>query len=202
MEDNEDPKPLNNWTDKDITYLKEHYGITSMVEFAKKLNRHPANVHLMARKLQLRENMYGQGDPDNHTRMMIFQMLNDHKRYLPNGWLVGLAMSRNMIRSLVHQIDDLSTDLEEIEEEINAVLDAIVEGYDFVPLFNVGDMLKGADHGQAYRITGREFIPNSKMLTYYFTYLYGGDDIPEEYDDEEDWDDGDDEGLNIRLHNN
>lgn len=42
-------------------------------------------------------------------------------------------------------------------------------------------MLLGADYGQAYRITGREFIPSERWITYYFTYLYGGDDIPEEY---------------------
>lgn len=112
--------------------------------------------------------------------------MQDHKRYLPNGWLIGLAMGNRMLSSLTEQINGLETWLEEIDEEVNDVLDAIVQAYELTPLLSINDMLLGKDQGQLYRITGREFVPSVKQVTYYFTYLYGGGAIFEKNDEEDD----------------
>ncbi|GAB2563449.1 hypothetical protein [Spirosoma areae] len=178
-------EPTPNWTDQEIDQLKQAYGITSVVELAKALIKDPQEVRIMIETLGLRNALIQTDDPDRRLKLTILQLMNEQKRFLPNGWLVGLAMGRLMVRSLVEQIKKGDTWIEEVEEEINAVLDAIVKLYEFSPLLTVGDMLKGEDHGQAYRITGREFIPADKWITYYFTYLYRGDDIPEEYDDDD-----------------
>lgn len=191
------------WTQEEINYLKEHYLLTSFVEFARTLKKHPDDVAAMAARQKLRATRELQEDP----RMAIHQFLQEHKRFLPNGWLLGLEMSLSMNRRLVGQIEEGFTYLEEIEEEIGVLLDSIVQLYEITPLLNTGDLIMGPDHGQQYRITGRAFIPGSKWITYYFTYVYGNiHDLPEEYEfegfDDEDEDDDDEGGFEIRLHNN
>lgn len=97
--------------------------------------------------------------------------------------MVSWTEHRPVDGTLAKQVIEADTWIEEIEKEINSVPDAIVWLHELTPLLSVGDMLLGADHCQAYRITGREFIPSERWITYYFTYLYRGDDIPEEYGD-------------------
>jgi hypothetical protein len=192
-----------NWTDQEIDQLKKSYGISSIVELAKELAKDTSEVQLMIQKLGLRDSIVGSENEDLKIKLTIFQLLREHKRFLPNGWLVGLSLGQLMVRSLAEQIERGDTWIEEVEEEINSLLDAIVQLYEFSPLLTVGDILMGNDHGQAYRITGREFVPADKWVTYYFTYLHGGEDIPEEYDDDDEDDDrADDDRLDVFLHNN
>ena len=191
------------WTQEEINYLKENYMLTSFVEFAKTLNKHPDDVAAMAGRQKLRATEKLQEDP----RMAIHQLLWEHKRFLPNGWLLALEMSRSMNRRLVRQIEEDFTWLEEIEVEIGVLLDSIVQLYEITPLLDTGDLIMGPEHDQQFRITGRAFIPGLKWITYYFAYVYGSvHDLPEEYEfegfDDEDEDDDDDGGFEIRLHNN
>ena len=191
------------WSARELDYLREEYAITSIVELAKALERNPLEVQTMIEQLGLRKEFTQTDDSDLNIKLMIVRLMSEHKRYLPNGWLVGLDMGHLMQRSLVEQIKRGETWIEEVEEEIISVLEGMVQLYELSPLLNVGDMLKGEDHGQAYRITGREFVPSHKWITYYFTYLYGGDDIPEAFDDyDDDDDDGEDDRMGIVLHNN
>lgn len=193
------------WTEEEIEYLKDNYLITSFVEFAKTLGKHPDDVAAMAVRQKLRATEMLREDP----RMAIHQLLREHKRFLPNGWLLGLDMSRSMNSRLVRQIEENFTWLEEIEEEIGMLLDSIVQLYEITPLLDTGDLITGADHGQQYRVTGRAFTPASKWITYYFAYVYGSvHDLPEAYgydefedEDDEDGDESDD-GFEIRIHNN
>lgn len=174
------------WTTEQTDYLTERYGITSLVEFARYFDKPEQEVKEKIAELGLKSRWLSNAATPEITRQLaIRQLMLDNKRYLPNGWLVGLAMSRAMLRSLSEQIEQTLTWLEEIEEEISDVLDRIVETYEITPLLSVGDMLLGKDLDQTYRVTGREFMPALKQITYYFTYLYGGGDIPEEYDDDD-----------------
>ncbi|MVM29373.1 hypothetical protein GO755_04955 [Spirosoma sp. HMF4905] len=197
------PSTSPQWTPQEIKFLEENYGITSIIELAKLLQKEPEDIRAMIEQKGLRESFLAVDSEDRRLKLMILLLLQENKRYLPNGWLLGLAMGQRILNSLVHQLKTGDTWLEEVEDEINSVLDAISQLYAFTPLLSVGDRLLGADHGQVYRITGREFVPADQWITYYYTYLYGGGDSPEEYD-EEDWPEEDEvEGLTkLRLHDN
>lgn len=119
----------SHWTDQ-----QSKYGITSIVEFAKTLKKDTAEVHLMIQKLGLRNSLITTDDPNLRTKLLIRQLLQDHKRFLPNGWLVGLNVGQLMVRSLSKRVIETDT---WIEEEINSVPDAIVRLHELTPLLSV-----------------------------------------------------------------
>lgn len=85
----------SHWIDQ-----QSKYGTISIVEFAKTLKKDTAEVHLMIQKLSLRNSLITTDDPNLRTKLLIRQLLQDHKRFLPNGWLVGLNIGQLIIRSL------------------------------------------------------------------------------------------------------
>ncbi|MFD2937340.1 hypothetical protein [Spirosoma flavum] len=179
------PKNTLDWTLVQVDYLEDNYGFTSFVELAKALSKDPEEIRAKVKEMDLAGLFIVTENSTIKTKLAVRQLMQDNKRFLPNGWLVGLSMGHSMLRSLCSQINEGDTWLEEVEEELNSVLDALVQLFELSPLLTVGDMLKGEDVGQAYRITGREFRPAQKEINYYLTYLYGSEGIPEEYDDED-----------------